>query len=211
MRLLRNTIQFVRLFLANRAEISDDQCVACDCQDLTRLSEAVYRCNQCGYEGGSGYASWKQSAHTRRLLALPPEARMERARENLLEAQRTLLSGSGDLGGASSHSNFNVLEGHASSATEESEIYQQMNNAARMLMEAEALIRDACILLYGENGENSVLDTKRPKHAKHALEMRMDSALTDLTFWTRELKMTRKAKALQHTTERTLSDVFGVF
>ncbi len=34
-------------------------CVACDSADVTELAPQTYRCNECGYEGGDGFAAWQ--------------------------------------------------------------------------------------------------------------------------------------------------------
>jgi hypothetical protein len=34
-------------------------CVACDSADVTELAPLTYRCNECGYEGGDGFAAWQ--------------------------------------------------------------------------------------------------------------------------------------------------------
>ncbi len=34
-------------------------CMASDCTDVTELAPQTYRCNECGYEGGDGFAGWQ--------------------------------------------------------------------------------------------------------------------------------------------------------
>ena len=47
-------IRHFRMKKALNEEISDDSCVSCGSSNVTVLEEGVYRCEDCGYEGGSG-------------------------------------------------------------------------------------------------------------------------------------------------------------
>lgn len=45
----------------NSKNTNENACVACGGDSLTILAEKTYQCNQCGYEGGEGYASYRQN------------------------------------------------------------------------------------------------------------------------------------------------------
>jgi len=57
---------------AKNDPIADDRCVSCDSADLEMLTAAAYRCNACGYEGGSGRKVTPKPSASRLLNAPPP-------------------------------------------------------------------------------------------------------------------------------------------
>ena len=84
------------------ADIPDDVCVACDSQDLTVIGQGAYRCNACGYEGGSGMAQLMEDERHTGFDAMSPEQRIRTAREDLLHARALLQGAIGSLGSAQS-------------------------------------------------------------------------------------------------------------
>lgn len=82
-----------------KAEIADDECVSCGERSLTSLGPNAYRCNACGYEGGSGLKAIQEAAHHARIDALSPQERrasglrdLQEARDLLVAAQATFVS-----------------------------------------------------------------------------------------------------------------------
>jgi ribosomal protein L37AE/L43A len=65
----------VRRKRAMASTIKDDVCVSCDSEDVTMQGQGAYRCNACGYEGGSGRAAIQHKAKQEALEALDPAQR----------------------------------------------------------------------------------------------------------------------------------------
>ena len=77
--------------------ISDEVCIVCETSDLEILSEGVYRCNQCGYEGGSRRPQWLKEKRRLAVDTITGEARRERVLTNLTEARRLVESALGTI------------------------------------------------------------------------------------------------------------------
>lgn len=84
---------------AASAPLSNEQCVACGSKDVTALAAGVYRCNGCGYEGGSGVAAAMAEREWAEVSAMSPEARRAGAVADLREALAVLVAADGRLGG----------------------------------------------------------------------------------------------------------------
>jgi ribosomal protein L37AE/L43A len=82
--------QVVKRTRALRAPISDDECVSCGSKQVTVLGPGTYRCDQCGYEGGSGMAAQKDHEQRERIARMDPAERRASGINDLQEA-RTLL------------------------------------------------------------------------------------------------------------------------
>lgn len=87
-------------------------CVSCGSQDVALLAARVYRCNDCGYEGGDGFA-----AHEKRQRLLAIERMSERERllsgwQDLVEARRLLLATNGSMVPF-----YSLMRGHSSEET----------------------------------------------------------------------------------------------
>ncbi len=143
----------IQRFLTNRAlrsEIADDVCVACDSTDLTFLAEHVYRCNMCGYEGGAGFAEYRDRQKRAGFDGLPPRERHQRAVDKLEEAVTLLTSGQGEVDAALRenriHSGHDDSNGHQ-------DRNQRMLDAYRLFTEAQTLVGDASYLLGEDFGE----------------------------------------------------------
>ncbi|MCB9754764.1 MAG: hypothetical protein H6713_32925 [Myxococcales bacterium] len=78
--------QTYRLRRAATEDIASDQCVACDSRALATIAPGVYRCTQCGYQGGPGLAAHEANARAQERAALSPDERSARARACLYEA-----------------------------------------------------------------------------------------------------------------------------
>lgn len=90
-------------------ETSASQCVACSSQSVSTIAERAYRCDDCGYEGGPGWAGLAQQRKAERIAAMSPGARRQRARECLLEAAQLLEVGMADLEQASRESVYDIV------------------------------------------------------------------------------------------------------
>ena len=210
-------IQSIRTLIAGAQEIPDDECVACESRDLTSLAEGVYRCNMCGYEGGSGYAAWQQKQRDDEMLALPPERRKELARQKLEQALVLLSSADGDAGAGYVH-NGNALLGAAGALGDaiqmvDSDGYvgtdgdaQQQTNAERDVMEAEEPTDDALVLLYGVRDDPAT--PEEPGYVSSFMQMRLDHHLGDVGHMARNVSIKGKIRALRPVIERTLAEAF---
>lgn len=150
---------------AMKSEISDDQCVACESADVDFVADRVYRCNMCGYEGGSGYAAYKEGQQRRGFDALSHEKRHELGIARLEEASTLILSGIGDLEGAlhASRQDVSHHDDHGANLEKQDQLFA----AFRLFTEANELTEDAVYLL-------GRIATDRPDMAD-VMELAMDS------------------------------------
>lgn len=77
--------------LGKRRKSGGPTCVACDSGDLVQLAPGAYRCSQCGYEGGPGFAAYQAQKQVAALQALPALQLQRNAREQLARV-RSLIS-----------------------------------------------------------------------------------------------------------------------
>ncbi len=84
---------------ALKADISDSECVSCGSKDVTELSPGAYRCNECGYEGGSGVQAAKDEAKKEKVASLSDEDKRIKALKIIAEGQRVLDAHLGALSG----------------------------------------------------------------------------------------------------------------
>jgi hypothetical protein len=109
---LLSSVPFYRAWRMHRAgsePLSDDVCVACHSVDLTKLVPAVYRCNKCGFEGGSGLVAYRRAERLARIDAMDPSARYESAIGDLRESRLALLAADGLLDNATVMSVVDVM------------------------------------------------------------------------------------------------------
>ena len=220
---INGLIQTIKTLIAGAEEIPDDTCVACESKNVTALAQGVYRCDDCGYEGGSGYAAWQQSQRDAKLLALAPERRKELAREKLEQALRLLLSADGDAD-AGHHEGFSdlnaldVMEAVGVDIGLSSDIdvdeyrttdgdYQQQVGAERQIMEAAELANDAFVLLYGER-ENPATP-EAPGYVASFMQLRLDHSMGDVGLMARRLGNKSEIRNLRQAIERTLAEAFA--
>ena len=161
MNLFRLIWQLIQSVIFNRAmneEIPDDVCVACESEDITVLAEGVYRCNACGYEGGSNFAEYKQQQRRKKVDALEGEARQEHIVDTLKEARTLASSAQGSLSSASASNIQDMLGVGASSyggvAGQGYEAQEELIGGLRLLMEAEELLDEVAHMTGRELPEN---------------------------------------------------------
>jgi len=65
-------------------------CVACDSKNVDELAPDAYRCPDCGYEGGDGYAAYQADLWMKEADALDAATKRARARELLTSAEADL-------------------------------------------------------------------------------------------------------------------------
>ena len=142
------------------SEISDFVCTACEGTDLTTLAKGVYRCNQCGYQGGSGMADWLKEKRRHAVDEISGEQRKERVVKNLSEARRLVTSALGTIdGGLDLAETVNALTVNSLSAdrhtrqhrrrteSEQDEGATQLIKAMQLLTEAHELADESAYLM----------------------------------------------------------------
>ena len=86
-----------RMNRAMSEDIAGDVCIACNGENLEELGPEAYRCNDCGYEGGSGQTQLMESERQRAFEEMGPAMRIQSARKDLRYAQSLLQSSIGTL------------------------------------------------------------------------------------------------------------------
>src|SRR2546428_513960 len=84
--------RYLRMRKALRAPDRDDQCAACGGFDLVPVDEGAYRCNSCGYEGGSGRRAMRSHAIAESIERMLPAERRKSGIRDLMEARQILVA-----------------------------------------------------------------------------------------------------------------------
>ncbi len=106
---LYELFRVMRWKAAGKAEITDEECVACGARDLHSLGERAYRCLECGYEGGSGLAELHESARRQQWAGWSAAKLHRSAQVDLRQAQRFVLSAQGTLDGAARSAKLDLI------------------------------------------------------------------------------------------------------
>lgn len=152
MRIIQILWQLFQRYLFNRAmdeELDDDVCVACESTNITRLAEGAYRCDDCGYEGGSNYGDYKQQQERERVDELPDEERRERGIRELRQARDSVGSGIDTLQSAKQEGMYDLmgLDDPTYMAGGGDSKHEELLDGLRYFREAENLIDDAAYKL----------------------------------------------------------------
>jgi hypothetical protein len=73
-------------------ELEDDGCMACGCTVRHALGPGAYRCAECGYEGGPGWAALRDREQLQRHASLGPAERTRAVLGDLLHARVQLMT-----------------------------------------------------------------------------------------------------------------------
>lgn len=98
-----------RMRQAENEPMPDDVCVACSARDVTMLAAGVYRCNQCGFTGGSGMAAYQRQLEAQRAAEMSPQQRYQSALQDLRDARLALLGVEGLIQDASTSSTMDMV------------------------------------------------------------------------------------------------------
>ncbi len=203
-----------RMSRASRGALDHTTCIACESKDVTSLAKEVYHCNACHYEGGDGYAAWSQQQRAAHLNTLPEAQRRERAKKVLLETRHILLGASGDIKRAQ-RSGFMDIAGIGGTAGmgaegEGGEKYNELMGAARLIMEAQQNVRDAAVLLYGEQTQTAEIGAHIPGFFTTAMDIHLDNLLSDLSFLSNIGKLNQQIETLSESVNEALAQEFGL-
>ncbi len=171
-----------RMQKAARAEIRDDSCVACEGADLTPLGPGAYRCNACGYEGGSGLQKMKDDQRRAQIDALSPEARRAAGRRDLIEARDYLKAAQSTFVSARSSATHDLigLGGGDRGQTKQAELLRALSDVQR----AQRLLRDADLKLNTQEADpDAVQDDLSPLLS--AADIHLDGLVADYAILSR--------------------------
>jgi len=211
-------LQLIREWLLGRklakagAEASGGEvCIACDSKNVTVLGPQAYSCNECGHEGGDGYAAYKRAQRNASFQAMSEADRRTGARDDLLEARRVLTSAIGDLGRAAAASGFDMAGmGGGFGEGGGGEKQSAFTSATGLLHEARNLIDDAKAKLdIGVNGEMPAAEAD-DDYLVWSADIYFDNIFTDIQFHTKIAKVSADAKRVLAAVERTLQAEFGI-
>lgn len=165
-------------------EVSDgQQCVACDSPNTTLVGPAAYRCQDCGYEGGDGWAALARQKREAGFAQMSPEQRRESAKRDLIEARTLLLSGVGELERAASLSRMDMVGlspyAHAEVAGEGHEKHAAMTSGVGLLLEAKQLAQDAQAKLGISLGAAAKTCGGGTTNTAAVLDLHLDNLFTD--------------------------------
>ncbi|PKN32281.1 MAG: hypothetical protein CVU63_19580 [Deltaproteobacteria bacterium HGW-Deltaproteobacteria-20] len=99
----------MRMRRAESEPLADDVCVACNTKNVAILAPGVYRCNQCGFTGGSGMAEYQQQILRERAAQMTPQQRYQSALQDLRDARLGLLGVEGLLQDAATSSAMDMV------------------------------------------------------------------------------------------------------
>jgi len=137
--------QAIKRSRALRDPISDNECVSCGSTSVTMLGPNAYRCDQCGYEGGSGVAAKRAQDQLDWIAQMDPALRQESGVKDLHEARTLLLSTLG--------SGVTIGESGAAIGTAQSNLAQ----AKQHLQQASLKLGDSYLALQPEGGNPSAM------------------------------------------------------
>jgi len=211
--LILELIRSLKLGSASRAHISDESCVACDSADVTSLGPGAYRCNACGYEGGSGLAAMQEQNRLAQFDQMSPDERRESAQKDLLEARTVLTSCIGSLDSVRLMSGLDMVgvggSGYAGTAGEGNEKQQALVSAQGYVFEAQNLLKDAWYKLQGHPGGALELDSPID-YTTWALDVHLDGLVGDLMMHGRIEQTRTQATQMLQAVEHALYTTFGI-
>ena len=213
LQLIHSLLQSFAMNRAMKEPSEGDQCVACEGRNVTLLGPAAYRCNDCGYEGGDGWAARAQAERAAAIRQMPVERRHASARQHLLEARRLLLAGVGEIERARSLSRLDIVglspmsygevmgEGH--------EKQDALTSGVGLLLEAKQLVQTAEVELGISLGEAARAEGGGLNGAVAAFDLYMDNVFADALAHRNIVQTLDQARAMQSAVEMVLIREFG--
>jgi ribosomal protein L37AE/L43A len=182
----------------------DDACVACGNRSVQVVAPAVYRCGQCGYEGGSGLAARRTQQRREQIAGMSPEQRRMSAAQDLLEARTLLTSCLGDIASASSLAVMDLVNISSDPAGEGVEKSQQLTAAIGLVLEARAKVADAELKLASNIGATQG-ELSAGGYLEGVMDIQGDNIVADLMSMSRISAVGETARKLLADVERALA------
>ena len=204
---IKALLEAFNLDRASKEEIPDDRCVACSAKDLTSLGENAYRCNICGYEGGSGLAKIHEDREKARMAALSPQQKRKAALRNLRDAKTLLVAVEGTFDGAinaSLHDLVGIGGDPSGIAGEGGEKHKLVQGAMGEVEQARVLVKDALFLL-GRSVE--VSEAGEMSGSLAAVDIYLDNPITDLMAHGKIEELKKKAAAIESDVDALLAEL----
>ncbi len=199
---------------AMNEESTGTSCTACDSTKVQVFAPAAYRCLDCGYEGGDGYAAYKQGQKAARFDQLSPEQRHAKAHEKLLAAQRLLLSGIGDAEHAKTLSGLDIMgigsQAYGGSSGEGNEKQLVVTAAVGLMLEAKNDMSDAQLLMGTPIFQHVIAgDMGGGSMELASADLYLDSLFTDLLAHGRIVEVVERAKSMKDAVDQVLAQHFS--
>lgn len=190
---------------AMKAPVRDDICVACNSSNLSILGPNVYRCKECGYEGGSGVAALRDAARAKKVDAMSPEDRRAAGLKDLEEARILLLGCEGIMANAAALSRQDML-GFA----REDGVHKQreLAHAIGEMMAAEKLVASARLKL-GDTLDEAAHQAFEVDFASSEffIDTAADNIFADIAVHSKIKKAAKRAEAMLNGVEGALNRV----
>lgn len=210
---LFDVIRGAKMDRAMREGATGSACTACESANVHIFAPAAYRCLDCGYEGGDGYAAYKLGQRAAAFEQLPPEERHARAHEKLLDAQRLLLSGIGDAQHAMKLSGLDIVgigsQTYGDSAGEGNEKQMAVTAAVGLLLEAKNEMVDAQMLMGAPVFQHVIAgDMGGGGMGLASADLYLDNLFTDLMAHGRIMEVVHRAKRMKAAVDQVLAQSF---
>lgn len=210
LRLLCSLWQGMKMNRAMREDSPGDRCTACDGTKVVLIAPQAYRCNACGFEGGDGWAAYKEQQRHAKFAAMDPAARRASARDDLHEARRLLTSGIGDIEHARDLSGLDMIglsniemdgEGNAKQAA--------ITAGVGLLLEARNRARDAQAKLGVSLGTAATADGGGTSGLAASFDLHFDNIFTDLKVHRDIGRTLNQARGMLQAVDHVLAEQFG--
>jgi len=189
---------------------SGEVCVACDSKDVTVLAEQTYRCNECGHEGGDGYADFQRQKRHAAFERLSPAERRTGARTDLDEARRLLISAIGDLNRALISSGIDMAGmGGGFGTGEGNEKQSAMTSAMGFMLEARNRVDDAKAKMKLFLDTELATDADMGGYSAWSADLYFDNIFTDLRVHAKIKQAKAEAQRMVEVVEQVLAEHFG--
>ncbi len=214
LKLIFDMFQANKMNRAMREGSTGSSCTACDSANVHVFAPAAYRCLDCGYEGGDGYAAYKQGQKAASFEQLSAEERHARAHRKLLDAQRLLLSGIGDAQHAMKLSGLDIVgigsQAYGGSAGEGNEKQMALTAAVGLLLEAKNDMVDAQMLMGTPVFQQVIAgDMGGGSMALASADLYLDNIFTDLLAHGRIMEVVNRARTMKDAVDHILAQHFS--
>ena len=213
LKFLVDVFQAGKMERAMREASTGSACTACESSNVHVFAAAAYRCLDCGYEGGDGYAAFKQGQKAASYEQLSPQERHAKAHQKLLDAQRLLLSGMGDAEHAMSLSGLDIVgigsQAYGGAAGEGNEKQNALTAAVGLMLEAKNDMVDAQMLMGTPVFQHVIAgDMGGGSMVLASADLYLDNIFTDLLAHGRIREVVERARAMKAAVDDVLARNF---